>query len=404
MYFSLSWRNIWRNKKRTIIVAASVFFAVLLAVVMRSAQLGSYSYMIDSSAKLYSGYLQVQGPGYWDNRSIDKSITLTKQQKEQISATDNLISITPRLESFALISFEKSTKVAQVIGIDPLLESNMTGLKDRLVKGEYLKPTSSGVLVAQGLAEMLKVSIGDSIIIYGQGYHGQIAAAQLPIVGLVKLPFQEMNNGLVFLTLPNAQEVFSCYDRISSLAIMVDNIRHLKSVTKSLNTTLGDSYVIMAWDEMMPDLKQNIQVDNASGIIMMAILYIVIGFGVFGTIMMMVAERAREFGVLISVGMKKWKLILVMAIETILVSFIGVLAGFLSSIPIVYYLHNNPIPITGEAAKTFDLMGIEPIFNFGVDPVIFYSQALVVLFIALITILYPMLFIHKLEPVKAMRA
>jgi len=396
MYFSLSWRNIWRNKKRTIIVAASVFFAVLLAVVMRSAQMGSYSYMIDSSAKLYSGYLQVQGPGYWDNRSIDKSITLTKQQKEQISATDNLISITPRLESFALISFEKSTKVAQVIGIDPLLETNMTGLKNRLVKGEYLKPTSGGVLVAQGLAEMLKVSIGDSIIIYGQGYHGQIAAAQLPIVGLVKLPFQEMNNGLVFLTLPNAQEVFSCYDRITSLAIIVDNIRHLKSVTKSLNTTLGDSYVIMAWDEMMPDLKQNIQVDNASGIIMMAILYVVIGFGVFGTIMMMVAERTREFGVLISVGMKKWKLILVTAIETILVSFIGVLAGFLSSIPIVYYLHNNPIPITGEATKSFDLMGIEPIFNFGVDPVIFYSQALVVLFIALITILYPVLYIHKL--------
>ena len=404
MYFSLSWRNIWRNKKRTIIVAASVFFAVLLAVVMRSAQLGSYSYMIDSSAKLYSGYLQVQGPGYWDNRSIDKSITLTKQQKEQISATDNLISITPRLESFALISFEKSTKVAQVIGIDPLLETNMTGLKNRLVKGEYLKSSSSGVLVAQGLADMLKVSVGDSIIIYGQGYHGQIAAARLPIVGLVKLPFREMNNGLVFLTLPNAQEVFSCYDRITSLAIMVDNIRHLKNVTELLNTTLGDSYVIMAWDEMMPDLKQNIQVDNASGIIMMAILYVVIGFGVFGTIMMMVAERAREFGVLISVGMKKWKLILVMAIETILVSFIGVLAGFLSSIPIVYYLHNNPIPITGEAAKTFDLMGIEPIFNFGVDPVIFYSQTLVVLFIALITVLYPMLFIHKLEPVKAMRA
>ena len=404
MYFSLSWRNIWRNKKRTLIVAASVFFAALLAVVMRSAQLGSYSYMIDSSAKLYSGYLQVQGPGYWDNRSIDKSITLSKQQMDQINETDNLFSITPRLESFALISFEKSTKVAQVIGIDPHLETNMTGLKDRLVKGEYLKPSSNGVLVAQGLAEMLKVSIGDSIIIYGQGYHGQIAAARLPIVGLVKLPFQEMNNGLVFLTLPNAQEVFSCYDRITSLAIMIDNVRHLNGVTESLKATLGDSYVIMAWDEMMPDLKQNIQVDNASGIIMMAILYIVIGFGVFGTIMMMVAERAREFGVLIAVGMKKWKLIWVTTIETIQVSFIGVFAGFLSSIPIVYYLHNNPIPITGEAAKTFDSLGIEPIFNFGLDPVIFYSQALTVLFIALITVLYPMLFIHKLEPVKAMRA
>lgn len=404
MYFSLSWRNIWRNKKRTIIVAASVFFAVLLAVIMRSAQLGSYSYMIDSSAKLYSGYLQVQGLKYWDNRSIDESIILTEQQKKQITATENVETIAPRLESFALISFENATKVAQVIGIDAELETQMTGLKDRLVEGEYLKPASMGTLVAQGLAEMLKVSVGDSIIIYGQGYHGQIAAARLPIVGLVKLPFQEMNNGLVFLSLSNAQEVFSCYERITSAAIMIDNIRHLERVTRSLESTLGDSYALMHWDEMMPDLKQNIQVDNASGIIMMAILYIVIGFGVFGTIMMMVAERSREFGVLISVGMKKQKLILVTAIETILVSFIGVIAGILSSLPIVYYLFNNPIPITGAASKAFDSLGIEPIFNFGMDPVIFYSQAIVVMLIALITVLYPVLFIHNLEPVKAMRS
>lgn len=404
MYFSLSWRNIWRNKKRTLIVAASVFFAVLLAVVMRSAQLGSYSYMIDSSAKLYSGYLQMQGPDYWDNRSIDESIVLTETQNEQITTTPNVESIAPRLESFALISFGMATKVAQVIGIDPELETQMTGLKGRLVAGEYLKPSSNGVLAAQGLAEMLKVSVGDSIIIYGQGYRGQIAAARLPIVGLVKLPFQEMNNGLVFLTLPNAQEVFSCYNRITSTAIMIDNIRHLEQVANSIQSNLGTDYVLMPWDEMMPDLKQNIQVDNASGIIMMAILYIVIGFGVFGTIMMMVAERSREFGVLISVGMKKQKLIWVTAIETILVSFIGVLAGILSSLPIVYYLYNNPIPITGAASKAFDAMGVEPIFTFGVDPVIFYSQAIVVLLIALITALYPVLFIHNLEPVKAMRS
>jgi len=347
MYFSLSWRNIWRNKKRTLIVAASVFFAVLLAVIMRSAQLGSYSYMIDSSAKLYSGYLQVQGPEYWDNRSIDESIIFTDKQTEQITTTKNVESIAPRLESFALTSFEQATKVAQVIGIDPELETRMTGLEDRLVDGVYLKSGSMGAIVAQGLAEMLKVTVGDSIIIYGQGYHGQIAAASLPIAGLVKLPFQEMNNGLVFLTLPNAQDVFSCYDRITSAAIMIDNIRHLEQVANSIQSDLGTDYVLMPWDEMMPDLKQNIQVDNAGGIIMLAILYIVIGFGVFGTIMMMVAERNREFGVLISVGMKKWKLIWVTVIETIQVSFIGVIAGIICSIPLVFYLKNNPLHITG---------------------------------------------------------
>ncbi len=93
MYISLAWRNIWRNKKRTLIVAASVFFSVFLAVFMRSAQLGSYSYMIHSSAKLFTGYLQVQGKGYWDNRSLNKSIV-----SEQETLKQSLQQSSPQLE------------------------------------------------------------------------------------------------------------------------------------------------------------------------------------------------------------------------------------------------------------------------------------------------------------------
>jgi ABC-type lipoprotein release transport system permease subunit len=402
MYFSLSWRNIWRNKKRTIIAAASVFFAVLLAIVMRSAQHGSYAYMIDSSAKLFTGYLQVQAPGYWDNRSLDKSITLSDKQIKEIESIPELTSATPRLEAFALVSFDSSTKVAQIIGIDPDLEEHMTNLKEKMVGGKYLNQSSDGALVAQGLAKMLRVGVGDSIVIYGQGYHGQIAAARLPISGIVKMPFQEMNNGLVYLTLPNAQAIYSAYDRITSLALMISDIRFLDNVLHQLKSQLGSDYVVMTWDEMMPDLVQNIQLDNASGIIMLIILYIVITFGVFGTVMMMVSERIKEFGILISVGMRKWKLIIVTTIETILISIVGVIAGIFGSIPIVWYLHNNPIPITGEATKTFDSLGIEPIFNFSIDPTIFMMQALVVLLIAFGTAIYPLLFIRKIEPVKAM--
>ena len=404
MYFSLSWRNIWRNKKRTIIVAASVFFAVILSAVMRSAQLGSYSYMIHSSAKLFTGYLQVQGEDYWENRSLDRSIVIEKDKMQRIEKIPNVTNLAARLEAFALVSYGSDTKVSAVVGIDPELENEMTGLKSKVTAGEYLTINSPGVLIGEGLSDILNADLGDSLIILGQGYHGQTAAANLPIIGKVKLPFESMNNAMVFLALPKAQEVFSCENRITSLPVLIDEIHHLDAVHASVREIVGENHDIMLWNEMMPDLQQNIEVDNASGIIMMGILYIVIGFGVFGTVMMMVSERSKEFGILVSVGMRKSKLILVTAIETILVSFIGAVVGILGAIPFVFYLKHNPIDLAGgEAAKLYDQLGIEPILNFSAEPIVFTSQAIVVFLIALVTIVYPILYIRQMEPVDVLR-
>lgn len=403
MYISLSWRNIWRNKKRTIIVASSVFFAVILAAVMRSAQLGSYSYMIDSSAKLFTGYLQIQGENYWEKKSLDESITIDQSTFDRISAIQSVTHFTPRLESFALISYNATTKVSEVIGIDPLLENKITKLEEKVIEGNYIDNSTRGLLIGAGLASMLKSGVGDSIVIYGQGYHGQIAAAIVPISGIVKLPFKAMDNGMIFMPLPLAQEIFSCENRITSLPILVENVNQIEDVEIAVKNIISKGQVIMLWNEMLPDLEQSIQVDNVSGIIMLAILYIVIGFGVFGTIMMMVSERAKEFAILISVGMKRGRLLLVLAIETFMVSFVGVIMGIVCSIPIITYLVHNPIQLTGEAAELYDQLSIEPILAFTAQPSIFIWQALVVLIIAFVTIIYPLLFVRRLDPAKTIR-
>jgi len=383
--------------------ALTVFFAVILAALMRSAQLGSYSYMIDSSAKLFTGYLQIQGENYWEKKSLDESIIIDQSTFDQISTLPAVTHLTSRLESFALISYKATTKVSEVIGIDPILENKITRIEEKLIEGTYIDNNTRGLLIGSGLASMLKTGVGDSLIIYGQGYHGQIAAAIVPINGIVKLPFKAMDNGMIFLPLPLAQEIFSCEHRITSLPILVENIHQIKEVENAVNYLLSKGQIIMLWNEMLPDLEQSIQVDNVSGIIMLAILYIVIGFGVFGTIMMMVSERAKEFAILISVGMKRGRLLLVLAIETIMVSFVGVVTGIIFSIPIIFYLVHNPIQLTGEAVELYDQLSIEPILAFSAQPSIFISQALVVLVIALVTIIYPLLFVRRLDPAKTIR-
>jgi ABC-type lipoprotein release transport system permease subunit len=212
-----------------------------------------------------------------------------------------------------------------------------------------------------------------------------------------------MDNAMILLPLPLAQEIFSCQGRITSLPVLIDNIHYLGEVSEKVESVLAEGQRIMFWNEMMPDLEQNIEVDNVSGIIMLGILYIVIGFGVFGTVMMMVSERAKEFAILISVGMKRSRLFIVLCLETFMVSFVGVIAGILTSIPLVMYLVNNPISLAGEMAELYEKLSIEPILSFSAEPVIFISQATVVLLIAVVTLSYPYLFMRRLDPARTIR-
>jgi ABC-type lipoprotein release transport system permease subunit len=402
-YFQLAWRNLWRNKRRTIIASASVFFAVMLALVMRSMQEGSYDYMVDASVSMYTGYIQVHAKDYWDKRSIDKSMEYDQTKIDELNKTEHVTLVNPRLESFSLISYGNVTKVASIVGIDPRIENKMTKLKSKVVSGKYLTKDSKGLMIAEGLAKLLGVEVGDSVVLYGQGYHGVTAAGQIPIVGIVKFTLPSLNNSMVYLGLDYAQWFFATGNRITTLSIMIDKADEINTVYGEVRKHFDNKYEVMTWSELMPELVQSIEVDNAGGIIMLGILYVIIGFGIFGTIMMMTAERTHEFGILISVGMKKWRLNLVSFFESMFLSFIGVIAGVIVTIPILYYLHENPILLTGETAEMMLKFGLDPIMPFRFAPNIFIDQFLTVLVIAMISALYPLSYIRKLQPVSAMR-
>lgn len=402
-YIRLAWRNIWRNKKRTLISAASVLFAVILSLIMRSMQKGYYDYMIDSSVRLYTGHIQIHGKDFWEKRSLEESMCLEADLIQNLKKNKNISQIIPRLETFSLISFGKVSKVVQVNGINPQIENDVTKLKDKIVDGNYLNDDTQGILVAEGLAKLLGVNVGDSVVLYGQGFRGVTAAAVIPVIGIVRFSIPDQNKSFAYFPLYYSQQLFSAYDRITSLSIILQNADEIESVKLFLKNFFDDSHEIMDWAELSPELVQSIQVDNASGIIMLGILYVVIAFGIFGTIIMMTAERVKEFGILISIGMKKGKLALVTILESIFVSFIGVAAGTLISIPILIYLVNHPITLTGETADAILAWGFEPIIPFAFYPGMYFAQIWIVLAIALVSALYPINFIRNLKPSVALR-
>ena len=160
---------------------------------------------------------------------------------------------------------------------------------------------------------------------------------------------------------------------------------------------------VMDWKEMQPELLQLIQSDNAGGIILLGILYLVIAFGIFGTVMMMSMERHREFGVMVAVGMKKTTLTLLVMLETCIIGLLGLAISLIAGIFLLLYMYHHPIPMTGNAALAMKEMGIEPLLPFSLDPSIFTSQMLAIVVIMAICLLYPFWNILRITPIKALR-
>ncbi len=398
----MAWRNLWRNRKRTIIAGASVTFAVFFAAIMSSLQTGSHEYMIQSAVSFYTGHLQLQGRGYWEKRSLDESIAIDSSLVERVRSTPHVAHLAARLETAALVSHGNATRVSPVIGVNPQEEDAMTGFGRRMVRGAALSQWSTGVVIAEGLARILSADVGDSIVIYGQGYHGVTAAAVERIAGIVKFPIPDLNNAMVYLPLASAQDLFAAPGRVTSLALLLDTDKALDATASALKGVADDGMVIMTWKEMMPELLQAIAVDDGGTVIMLLILYIVIGFGIFGTVMMMTAERTREFGVTIALGMKRWRLMSVVIGESLMISVMGACAGLALAIPVVGYFVRFPIRLGGDYAKAMLAYGMEPVIILSTDPIIFLIQGIVVFALGSISALYPVFFLRRLEPVEAM--
>lgn len=401
----LAWRNLWRNKRRTAITLASVFFAVILATLMMSLKEGVYKNMTDSMVASFTGYAQVHANGYWESKSIDDAFVYSDSLAQVIEGHPNVKGVVQRIENFALSASDTTTKGAMVVGTDPVGEKAMTNLHERVTEGAYLEADDRAVLMGSGLAEFHGVGVGDTIVLLGQGYHGTNAAGKYPIKGLVKFGSPELSKQLVVLPIDEAMNLYGTEGNITNLVLLMDDADNAVQVADDLKSSLDGRYEAMSWPELVPDLVAMIETDRVEGYVFMLILYMVISFGIFGTVLMMLAERKHEFGVLVAVGMKRAKLGTVVFLETVMISLMGAFFGILGAFPICLGIYLNPIPFGGEeAGQMMEEYGMEPVIQTSIELGVFLQQASVVGLVASVIAIYPLISILRLNANKAMRS
>ena len=386
------------------ITIASVAFAVVTAILLRSLQKGVFLHLIDNIVSYHTGYIQIHRKGYQAEPILKNSFEGNNSLLQQWKSIEGIRAIVPRFESFLLASSNEHTKGCLLTGIDIAAEKSITEIDQKIIAGRYFNNSEKGVLISEGLAQKLGITIKDTLILLGQGYEGSLAAGKFPVIGLLHFPTPSMNTSMLYLPLEHAQELFNAPGRLTALTIQLNRPENLQFVADVLEKQTGQTYEVVTWKEMLPDIEDHFRTDTIFFYIEISILYIVIAFGLFGTLLMMTHERKYENGMLLAIGMKKWQIGTVLFGETIMLGMTGAVAGMLLSLPIVYYLYIQPIRFTGEFARIYTQFGFEPIFPAILDISVFSTQAMIVFSMTAILGLFPFFSILQMNPLKSMKS
>lgn len=403
MLVKLAWRNLWRQRRRTLLTASALALALFLSLMTRSFQEGSYSANIENAARFYTGLIQLQYREFYTSQSIDDVMPHNDAFIDFAIQHENVAQVLPRIESVALAAAGERSKGVLVLGVEPEKEDAYSNISAKITAGEYFSSTGSLAVVGEGLADYLKIEVGDELILYGQGYRGQTAAGLYTISGIVHFPLQQLDNQLVYLPLAEAQNLYSTPDLVTNWVLDVHNFQNLDQTVLELSEHYAPDIEVKDWRELSPELAQQILMDKAGGIFLVYVLYGIVGFGLFATILMMTLERQREFAVMLATGMLRSKLSLLLLIESAFISTLGSIGGLVISVPVMSYFYIHPLELTGDAAELMIESGFEPIIPISTDPQLIINQVAIVLVLMCLCLIYPLVRVARLKISNALK-
>ncbi|MDE2732335.1 MAG: ABC transporter permease [Bacteroidota bacterium] len=399
---TLGWRDIWRNRRRSLLTMGAIVFAMLVVALIKSSNDGTYDAMEERIARQYTGDLQVYRGGFFEDRALEQSITeqeldvsTLRQQNDWITATAR------RLDGFGLVSSDSASAGALITGVDPASELELGSYMTHVSEGIFLADEDHGqALLGRVMAQNLSVGVGDSIVVLTQGYHSVMGAEIYVVKGLVGSGSGELDRSAMILTLPAAQELLSMPGRYTSLIIQTDNHRRADHRARSLAL---DGYEAKSWRAIMTDLVQLRNLDNAGNFVIYAFLFLLVGLEIFNTTTMSMLERVREFGVMMAIGLNPGQISVLIILQVLMKVLLAVVAGGVLIAVVTGIWSHYPIPLPAEIQEFNAELG------FAVDGVYFSSQPSIlllpvvsVLIMSAVSLIYPVVRVRRLTPVAAL--
>ena len=397
--FKIAYRNLWRNKTRSLLSALAVGVGMALLLLMVSVLEGEMRGALQNTIRLQSGHLQIRPASYDENKislKWEDLIADPAQVVEKVKSLSQVIVATPRLIANAILTISDESKGVQILGIDPASEANQP-FREGLTVGEFIQQDDrEGILIGNLLADKLKLGVGDKVNLLVTTSNGDVNEQLFTIRGIFTTRTPGFDEGTIFMPLAKAQTITATENHASTIFVLLKDSEQAELVARALQS---NNLKILTWREQNQFVVQFEDYANAFFIILYLIVLGITATVVTNTLVMAVFERTREIGILAAIGMKGRGIMAQFLAEAALLATGGVISGLIIGGTMVYFA-----TVKGFYIGNFGITGA--LFEDHIYAYFTWAKtlnlAIITYIITLIASLYPARLAARMEPVEAL--
>lgn len=404
LFLRLAWRNVWRHRRRTVIIVLAMGLSLALMMIYDGMIDGFNNAIAGNAVRVLGGNIQVHAAGYREKVDSNPLLPLTDDMAVVNAALSqpDVVAAARRIQTGGLISNREGAFPLNIIGIDPEAEGPVSLVAEHIVDGRYVEPTDEDtVLIGRGLADALSIQVGDRVTMVGSDIHKQNRQRTMTVIGIYDIGIPSMEKGTAYISLTEAQSLFSLRDQSTEVQITLKKVGTEPAAVAALAPALP-GYEVESWEQTYPELGTAINSKSAVMDIFSVVIVMISGIGILNLLLMAIYERTREIGLLGAMGLKPHQIATTFILEGALIGVIGVVAGIAMGLMTNLSLgqvgmdYSQFAGITEYTAlisgRIYSSLGMSKLFG----------RSIVVLVIAALAALIPALIAARREPSEAL--
>ena len=403
MLFTISWRNIWRSRTRSLVVMGAIVLGIWALIFMISFSTGMVKSYISKAIENEISHIQLHHPGFLEDKEVKYYIGGTDEVLAKITARPGVQATASRTICNGMLTSSKGARGITIRAIDPDAESKLTKIDQKIIEGDYFKAKKKNqVLISERIANKLKLKLRSKVVLTFQDLNGEIVAAAFRVGGIFatgNTPFDEMN---IFVKRKDLNKLFSEEAGIGhEIALLLDDPKVLAQTQADLKASFP-KLSVQTYQEISPDVQLYESQIQTSANIFIFIIMLALIFGIINTMLMAVLERYRELGMLMAVGMNKLRVFTMIVLETIMLAAVAVIPGLLLGYLTVRYFGYKGIDLSAFS-DGMEQFGMSTLIYTELEPNFYIQLAFAVGITAILGAIYPAFKAIRLKPVEAIR-